>query len=133
MADHAAEAAATQSIYTQYVLVLAATGPSPWRSSRRHRTLAAVVSYVVALAITFVLAFIVDAPRRRSAAKDFVASLKLTDHSSGGLIAESSAPALPGRDRQLLALIYTCYIRSPRRAGSEEMRRTRPSATRSSS
>ncbi|MFI4923561.1 MAG: Yip1 family protein [Vicinamibacteria bacterium] len=84
----AAEPATVQSIYTRYVMLLAAIGPvalfaryselgAPWALRL------AVATYVITLVMVFVLAMAVDvlAPSF-GGQKDFVASLKLVAYSS---------------------------------------------------
>lgn len=84
----AAEPASAKSIYTSWILVLAAIGPIAMlvgyadlgESFALHR---AISSYVTALVIPFVLAMVVDvfAPSF-GGERDFVASLKLVAYSS---------------------------------------------------
>jgi hypothetical protein len=109
----AAEPATTQSIFTGYVLVLAAIGPVAIAIvGGGVGLLSGVVSYVVALAMTFVLAFIVDALAPSfGGEKDFVGSLKLTAYSSTAVWIAGIFRLLPflGGIVGLLALIYTCY------------------------
>lgn len=83
----AAEPATTMSIYTGWVLILAAIGPIATLVGYADMGVAwalrlAVGSYVIALVITFVLAMVVDvlAPSF-GGQKDFVAALKLAAYS----------------------------------------------------
>lgn len=77
----AAEPATVQSLYTGWVMILAAIGPLALLLSM-HPIQIAVAQYVLALIITFVLALIVDALAPSfGGTKDFVASLKLTAYS----------------------------------------------------
>ncbi len=74
--------------------------------------LVGIVSYVVALAMTFVLALIADALAPSfGGEKDFVASLKLTAYASTAVWIAGIFRLLPfiGGIIGLLALIYTCY------------------------
>jgi hypothetical protein len=83
----AAEPATMQSIYTRYVMILAAIGPVamliryselgfPWALRL------ALASYVIGLVLVFVLALVVDAVAPSfGGQKDFVASLKLVAYS----------------------------------------------------
>jgi hypothetical protein len=83
----AAEPATTQSIYTGYVMILAAIGPLATLIGYSDLGVAwalriAIGTYVISLVITFLLAMIVDvlAPSF-GGQKDFVAALKLTAYS----------------------------------------------------
>ncbi|HXT03746.1 MAG TPA: YIP1 family protein, partial [Casimicrobiaceae bacterium] len=74
----AAEPATVQSLYTGWIMILAAIGPIALLLSV-HSLQIAIAQYVLSLIITFVLALIVDALAPSfGGAKDFVASLKLT-------------------------------------------------------
>src|SRR5258705_7280364 len=77
----AAEPATVQSIYTTWVMILAAIGPLAL-IVRMQAVQLAVAEYVLSLIITFVLALIVDtlAPSF-GGAKDFIESFKLTAYS----------------------------------------------------
>ena len=77
----AAEPATVQSLYTGWIMILAAIGPIAVLLTTGS-TQFAVAQYVLTLIITFVLALIVDmlAPSF-GGTKDFVASLKLTAYS----------------------------------------------------
>jgi hypothetical protein len=81
------EPATVQSIYSGYVMILAAIGPVAMAiSSVGHGAGAglgvAVASYVVGLAVTYLLAMIVDALAPTfGGEKNFVQSLKLTAYS----------------------------------------------------
>ena len=77
----AAEAATVQSLYTGWIMILAAIGPIALLVSLNSIQIA-IAQYVLALIITFVLALIVDALAPSfGGTKDFVASLKLTAYS----------------------------------------------------
>jgi hypothetical protein len=107
----AAEPDTVQSLYTSFIMILAAIGPVAVLLSV-HSLQIAIAQYVLSLIITFVLALIVDALAPSfGGTKDFVASLKLTAYSytvawlaeiflllgaAGGFIA-------------LLALVYAFY------------------------
>jgi hypothetical protein len=113
----AAEPATTQSIYTGYVMILAAIGPL----AMVLRALAggfvgalavAIATYVIALAITFVLALIVDALAPSfGGTKDFTASLKLTAYSYTAAWIAGIFQLVPfiGGIIGLLAAIYSFY------------------------
>src|SRR5690242_7890111 len=75
----AEEPATVGSLYTGYILILAAIGPIAMAIRAPMLLLgAAIVSYVIALAITYVIALIVDALAPAfGGEKNFVASLKL--------------------------------------------------------
>lgn len=77
----AAEPATAQSLYTGYIMILAAIGPIAVLLAM-HSIQFAIAQYVLSLIITFVLALIVDALAPSfGGTKDFVASLKLTAYS----------------------------------------------------
>jgi hypothetical protein len=77
----AAEPATVQSLYTNWIMILAAIGPIALLLSL-HSLQLAVAQYVLSLIITFVLALIVDALAPSfGGTKDFIASLKLTAYS----------------------------------------------------
>lgn len=109
----AEEAATTQSIYVGYVLILAAIGPVAVAVvGGGLGFLLALVSYLVSLAMTFVIALIVDALAPSfGGGKDFVAALKLTAYSSTAIWIAGIFRLLPfiGGIIALLALIYACY------------------------
>ncbi|MBS0326054.1 MAG: YIP1 family protein [Proteobacteria bacterium] len=77
----AAERSSVQSIYTGWIMLLAAIGPVALLVSK-HSLRLAVAEYVLWLIITFVLAQVVDALAPTfGGSRDFVASLKLTAYS----------------------------------------------------
>jgi hypothetical protein len=78
----AVEPASVQSLYTNWIMILAAVGPVALLVST-HPLQSVVALYLRSLIMTFVLALVVDtlAPSF-GGAKDFVASLKLTAYSS---------------------------------------------------
>ena len=77
----AAEPATVQSLYTGWIMILAAVGPIAVLLTM-HSVQFAIAQYLLALIITFVLALIVDALAPSfGGTKDFVASLKLTAYS----------------------------------------------------
>ena len=77
----AAEPASVQSLYTGFIMILAAIGPLALLVSL-HSLQFAIVQYVRALIMTFVLALVVDALAPSfGGTRDFVASLKLTAYS----------------------------------------------------
>jgi hypothetical protein len=77
----AAEPATVQSLYTGWIMILAAIGPVALLVSL-HSIQLAIAQYVLSLIITFVLALIVDALAPSfGGEKDFIASLKLTAYS----------------------------------------------------
>lgn len=113
----AAEPATTQSIYTGWVMILAAIGPLATLVGFADLGIAwsvrlAVGSYVIALVITFVLAMIVDvlAPSF-GGQKDFVAALKLTAYSytAAWLAGVANVLGTFGGLIVLLASIYAWY------------------------
>ncbi|HET8875667.1 MAG TPA: Yip1 family protein [Casimicrobiaceae bacterium] len=77
----AAEPATVQSLYTNWIMILAAIGPIALLLSM-HPLQVAVAQYVRSLITTFVLALVVDALAPSfGGSKDFIASLKLTAYS----------------------------------------------------
>ena len=77
----AAEPATVQSLYTGWIMILAAVGPIAMLVAM-HSIQFAIAQYVLSLIITFVLAVIVDALAPSfGGTKDIVASLKLTAYS----------------------------------------------------
>jgi hypothetical protein len=106
----AAETATPQSIYVGYVLILAAIGPLT--TLIRGSVLGAVVQYVIALAVTFLMALIVDALAPTfSGEKNFVQSLKLVAYSYTAAWIAGIFQLIPilGAILALLAAIYTFY------------------------
>lgn len=79
----AEEPATTQSIYVGYILILAAIAPLALLIRSGGAAIAmALVQYVIALAITYVVALIVDALAPTfNGTKDFTQSLKLVAYS----------------------------------------------------
>ena len=77
----AVEPATVQSLYTNWIMILAAIGPIALLLSM-HPLQVAVAQYVRSLITTFVLALVVDALAPSfGGTKDFTASLKLTAYS----------------------------------------------------
>jgi hypothetical protein len=109
----AAEPATVQSIYVGYVLILAAIGPIALALRSGVVGLAiAVVSYAIGLAVTYVLAFIVDALAPSfGGEKDFIGSLKLVAYSYTAAWVAGVFNLLPfiGGIIGLLAVIYSFY------------------------
>jgi hypothetical protein len=107
----AAEPATVQSLYTGWVMILAAIGPLALLLSM-HSIQVAVAQYVLALIITFVLALIVDALAPSfGGTKDFVASLKLTAYSYtvAWIAGIFNLLGMLGGVLSLLATIYAFY------------------------
>jgi hypothetical protein len=79
----AEEAATTQSLYVGYILILAAIGPIAMLiTSPMLMAGVAIVSYLISLAVTYLLALIVDALAPTfGGEKNFIQSLKLTAYS----------------------------------------------------
>jgi hypothetical protein len=107
----AAEPASTQSLYTGWIMILAAIGPLALLVSL-HSIQIAIAQYVLALIVTFVLAQIVDmlAPSF-GGTKDFVSSLKLTAYSytAAWLAGIFNLIGVLGGIIGLLATIYAFY------------------------
>jgi hypothetical protein len=109
----AEEAATTQSIYVGYVLILAAIGPIAMAIHGGALMAAiALLSYGISLAVTFLLAMIVDALAPTfGSEKNFIQSLKLTAYSytaawvAGIFQLLGAAGGIIG----LLAMIYAFY------------------------
>jgi hypothetical protein len=107
----AAEPASVQSLYTNWIMILAAIGPLALLLSM-HSLQFAVAQYLRSLITTFVLALVVDtlAPSF-GGQKDFVASLKLTAYSStvawlAGIFYIAGAL---GSVLSLIAAVYALY------------------------
>lgn len=77
------EEASTQSLYVGYILILAAIGPIAMLvSSPMLMATVAIITYLISLAVTYLLALIVDALAPTfGGEKNFVQSLKLTAYS----------------------------------------------------
>ena len=107
------EAETTQSLYTGYILILAAIGPvamlirSPFLGG-----VIAIVSFVIALGITYVVALIVDALATTfGGEKNFMQSLKLVAYSYTAVWVAGIFHVLGrlGGLVGLLAAIYSLY------------------------
>ncbi|MGH8714588.1 MAG: Yip1 family protein, partial [Casimicrobiaceae bacterium] len=108
------EAATTQSLYTGYVVILAAIAPLALLIHSGGIAIAmVVVQYVIALVITFLMALIVDALAPTfGGAKDFTQSLKLVAYSYTAPWVAGVFLLLGGRIGGvvgLLAAIYAWY------------------------
>ena len=107
------ETATPRSLYVSYVMILAAIGPlAILVRSGGIAIAAAIVQYVIALVVTFVLALIVDALAPTfGGEKNFVQSLKLTAYSytaawlAGIFLIVPTLGGIVG----LLAAIYSWY------------------------
>ena len=109
----AAETETTQSLYTGYVMILAAIGPVALLIHSTALGIAgALVAYVVALGVTYVMALIVDwlAPTF-GGEKNFMQSLKLTAYSYTAVWIAGILHlfGVLGGLLSLLAAIYTLY------------------------
>lgn len=107
----AAEPATVQTLYTGWIMILAAIGPVALLIAV-HSLQLAVAQYVLSLIITFVLAVIVDALAPSfGGTKDFVASLKLTAYSYtvAWLAGIFNLLGLLGGFVALIATIYAIY------------------------
>jgi hypothetical protein len=109
----AEEAATTQSLYVGYVMILAAIGPiAMLLTGPMLMATVAILSYLVSLAVTYLLALIVDALAPTfGGEKNFVQSLKLTAYSYtaawlGGIF---QLLGMIGGVLGLLATIYSFY------------------------
>jgi hypothetical protein len=107
----AAEPATVQSLYTGWIMILAAIGPIALLLSL-HSVQVAIAQYVLSLIITFVLALIVDALAPSfGGTKNFIASLKLTAYSYtvAWLAGIFNLLGLAGSVLVLIATIYAFY------------------------
>ena len=107
----AAEPATVQSLYTNWIMVLAAIGPIALLLSM-HPLQVAVAQYVRSLITTFVLALVVDALAPSfGGTKDFPASLKLTAYSytAAWLAGVFNLLGTLGDIVILIATLYTLY------------------------
>ncbi len=107
------EGATTQSIYVGYVLILAAIGPIAMaiRGGGLMVTVA-LLSYGISLAVTFLLALIVDALAPTfGGEKNFIQSLKLTAYSytAAWIAGIFQLLGVAGGILGLLATIYAFY------------------------
>jgi hypothetical protein len=104
----AAEPATAQSLYTGWIMILAAVGPIALLLAM-HSIQFALAQYVLSLITTFVLAVIVDALAPTfGGTKDFVASLKLVAYSYTAAWL-SGVFLLLGMLGYLLTLVATIY------------------------
>jgi hypothetical protein len=106
----AAETATPQSIYVGYVVILAAIGPLAMLVGMS--IVGAVVQYIITLAVTFLMALIVDALAPTfGGEKNFVQSLKLVAYSYTAAWIAGIFLLIPvlGGVIALLAAIYTLY------------------------
>lgn len=107
----AAEPASVQSLYTNWIMILAAIGPIALLVSMNSLQFA-IAQYVRSLIMTFVLALVVDtvAPSF-GGTKDFVASLKLTAYSytATWLAGIFNVLGTLGGMIGVIATIYTLY------------------------
>jgi len=107
----AAEPATVQSLYTGYIMILAAIGPLASLLATRSIQVA-IAQYVLSLIVTFVMALIVDALAPSfGGAKDFLGSLKLTayGYTVAWLAGIFSLLGIVGAALGLLATIYAIY------------------------
>jgi len=109
----AAEPATTQSIYANWVAILAAVGPlAILASGGEARVQAAVGLYLMALIITFIIALVVDALAPTfGGTKDFVSALKLAAYSytAAWIAGVFHVLGVAGAVLALLATIYSWY------------------------
>jgi Yip1 domain len=110
----AEESATTQSIYTGYVMILGAIGPLALAIITLGAGIGlAIVSYLIALAMAFVLALIVDALAPSfGGQKGFVGSLKLAAYSCTAVWIAAIFRLIPfvGGIIGWIGLIYTFYL-----------------------
>ena len=107
----AAEPASVQSIYSGWIMLLAAIGPVALLVST-HSLRLAVAEYILWLIITFLLAQVVDALAPTfGGSRDFVASLKLTAYSLtvAWLAGVFNLFGVLGFAPWLVAMAYTFY------------------------
>ncbi len=119
----AAEPSTVQSLYTGWIMILAAIGPIALLISM-HSIQIAIAQYVLSLILTFVLALIVDALAPSfGGTKDFIASLKLTAYSYtvAWLAGIFYAARNSGRIRLAAGHDLRALHVLPRRAGAQEV------------
>ena len=109
----AAEAETTQSLYTGYIMILAAIGPIALLiHSMSLGIVGAIVAYIVALGVTYVMAMIVDALAPTfGGEKNLMQSLKLSAYSYTAVWVAGILHLLGalGGILSLLAAIYSLY------------------------
>jgi len=109
----AAESATTQSIYANWVAILAAIGPlAILASGGETRVQTAVGLYLMALIITFIIALVVDALAPAfGGTKDFVGALKLAAYSytAAWIAGVFHVLGVAGAVLALLATVYSWY------------------------
>ena len=109
----AGETATVQSLYVGYILILAAIGPVAMLLRASVFGIAfALMSYVIGLAVTYLLALIVDALATTfGGEKNFIQSLKLTAYSYTAAWVAGIFHLVPGIGGiiGLLAMIYSFY------------------------
>ena len=109
----APEAETTQSLYTGYIMILAAIGPvALLLHSLSLGIVGAIVAYIVALGVTYVMALVVDALAPTfGGEKNFMQSLKLTAYSYTAVWVAGILHLIGvlGGLLSLLAALYTLY------------------------
>jgi len=109
----AGEEASVQSLYVGYILILAAIGPLAMLiGSPMLMATVAILSYLISLAVTYLLALIVDALAPTfGAEKNFIQSLKLTAYSytAAWIAGIFQLIGMVGGIIGLLATIYSFY------------------------
>ena len=106
----AGETATVQSLYVDYILILAAIGPLALIFAMG--SVFAVISYVVGLAMVYLMAWIIDALAPTfGGEKNFIQSLKLTAYSYTAAWIAGIFQLIPGIGGiiGLLAAIYSFY------------------------
>lgn len=114
----AAEPATVQSLYTGYIVILAVLGPigawlNPMRGGFGFGIVLAVVSYLITLAITYVVALIVDALAPSfDGEKDLTAALKLVAYSMTAAWVGGFFQIIPmlGGLISIVAALYSVYL-----------------------
>ncbi|HJU21807.1 MAG TPA: YIP1 family protein [Casimicrobiaceae bacterium] len=109
----AAEPSTAQSLYTSWIMILAAIGPIALLASGHYSLQFALAQYVRSLIGTFVLALVVDALAPSfGGRKDFVASLKLVAYSATvpWLAGIFNLFGVFGDIVNIVATIYALYI-----------------------
>jgi hypothetical protein len=109
----AGETASVQSLYVGYVVILAAIGPIALAIRQGlHGVALGAISYAIALVVTYILAWIVDALAPTfGGEKDFVVSFKLTAYSYTAAWVGGIFHLIPGIGGLLtfVAAIYSFY------------------------
>src|SRR5262249_35727549 len=106
------EEATVASLYTGYIMILAAIGPIAMLIRSFYGAVAAIIGYIIALVMLYVVALIVDALAPTfGGEKNFIQSLKLVAYSCTAVWVAGifQLLGLLGGIVGLIALIYSLY------------------------